>query len=109
MNYTRTPLNLMGCAARVLGQVSLWMGTLFAISWSVLFAMMARHLWAFRGSSAGLWLPFEPPLIGLALAVLGLTVAPLGRQPIAVSAVAGFVLNGLALTLALALLCGCLG
>lgn len=108
MRVTRSPLNLSVCASLVLGQVSMWMGTVVAVAWAVLFSIMARHVWTFRGEASALALPLEPPLIGLALAGVALLLAALGRQHVPTAALAGAVLNGLALALAVAMLAGCL-
>jgi hypothetical protein len=109
MRYTKRSLYVLGCVSHVLGQVSLWMGVVLALLWSVLYAAIARHLWVYQGAVTGLSLPFEPPLIGVSLAVLGLWLACLGHERVAGTAVAGLILNGVALGLATALISGCLG
>lgn len=110
MVYTNRRLNGLGCVSRVLGQVSLWMGVVLALAWAVLFSVIARHITAYQaGSGLALRLPVEPPLVGLVLALLGLVFAQVGRQPITGAALAGLILNTLALGLAVAVLAGCLG
>jgi hypothetical protein len=96
------------CASLILGQVSIWMGTLFAVGWSVMFSMLVRHVWTYRGEASTMLLPMEPPAIGLTLGTVSLLLALMGKHPIPAPAVAGVVLNGLALGLAVALVVGCL-
>lgn len=88
----------------------MWMGFVLALSWAVLFSLMARHIGAYQAGSGGaMRLPIEPPLVGLALALLGLLFAQVGQQRVAGPTLAGLLLNAVALGLALALLAGCLG
>jgi hypothetical protein len=88
----------------VLGQASTLVGLMLALGWAFAFALIATSKSASWGTGPQATLPIEPPLFGLALGVLGLLVARMGRQPVARYAVAGLVLNALPLVLTLVLL-----
>jgi hypothetical protein len=88
----------------LLGQASVLLGLMVALGWAFAFALLVPQHGAgwVVGSHASL--PFEPPLVGLALGGLGLLFAQCGHQPVARFAVVGLLLNTVALVLALILL-----
>ena len=90
----------------LLGQASVLLGLMVALGWAFAFVLLLPQHGAgwVIGSHASL--PFEPPLIGLALGGLGLLLAQCGHQPdqLARFAVAGLILNAVPLVLALILL-----
>lgn len=88
----------------VLGQASTLVGLMLALGWAFAFVVIVPSRAVGWGAGPQATLPIEPPLFGLALGVLALLVAKLGRQPIARYAVAGLVLNALPLVLTLVLL-----
>lgn len=94
------------CVAHAAGQAGLWMGAVLATVWTVVFALVARHVGAFQAPDPGILLPLEPPIVGLALATIGLFAARLGHRPGTAPALAGLLLNTEAFVLALALLGG---
>jgi hypothetical protein len=93
--------------ALLLGQASLLFGVMIALAWTVAFALLLptkANAWM-TGRGAGLLI--EPPLIGLAVGVLGLLVARWSREPVARFSVAGIVFNALSLVLAVVSIVAC--
>lgn len=88
----------------LLGQASVLLGVMVGLGWAFAFALLIPHHGAGWVSGSHASLPFEPPLIGLALGGLGLLLAQCGHQPVARFAVAGLILNTVPLVLALVLL-----
>ncbi|SIO60353.1 hypothetical protein SAMN05444166_6362 [Singulisphaera sp. GP187] len=88
----------------LLGQASVLLGLMVALGWAFAFALLIPQHGAGWVAGTRASLPFEPPLIGLALGGLGLLLAPCGHQPVARYSVAGLILNTVPLVLALILL-----
>ena len=91
------------CFSFLLGQASTLMGIMLSLGWMFAFAVVLPRasVWT---TAPRVLLPIGPPLIGLALGAAALTIACLGRAPVARYAVAGLVFNAVPLVLALVLL-----
>src|SRR5437868_3985913 len=93
--------------ALVLGHTSLLFGMMLALGWTLAFAVIVptkANAWM---TGRGLALPVEPPLIGLALGVLGLLASRWSHEPVARFSVAGLVFSALSLALALVSIVAC--
>jgi len=93
--------------ALLLGYSSLLFGMMVALGWALAFTLAVptkAHAWM---TGRGLALPVEPPLIGLALGLLGLLAARWSREPVARFSVAGIVFSGLSLALAILSIVAC--
>jgi len=88
----------------VLGQASLLLGLMLALGWAFAFVLIVPQKAGGWGTAAHAGLPFEPPLIGLALGCLGFLIARYSRQPVARYSVAGLIFNTVPLVLAILLL-----
>lgn len=97
MNARHLPFRLTNGAALLLGHASVLWGVGVALTYPIGFVMLAAQ------PVAGLGLPTEIPLIGLAMALSGVVVARLGGEDATRSPWFGLVLNALALTCAVAL------
>ncbi len=88
----------------LLGQVSALLGVMLTLGYLFAFALVLPNKAAHWSSGPRGSLYIDPPLIGLALAALGLLIARWGRVRVARFSVAGLILNALPLALALFLL-----
>jgi hypothetical protein len=93
--------------ALLLGQASLLFGVMIALAWTLALALMLptkAHAWM---TGEGVGLLIEPPLIGLAIGMLGLLAARWSREPVARFSVAGMLFNALSLVLAVLSVIAC--
>ena len=102
MRIPQRSVHSLDCLAQVFGQSALWLGGMVALTWTVGFAVLARHVGFYEATAPGLSLPIEPPLIGLALGTLALLLARLANRRVSPSALIGLVLSAEALALAIA-------
>lgn len=92
-----TPKNLSSC---VLGNIAIWWGSVVGSVYAIGFALLMPN-----GHPNGLGLPLEFPLIGIAIAMLGvlLSAADGRHRCVTASCVWGLVVNAVPLSLAMAL------
>ena len=93
--------------ALLLGQASLLFGMMVTLGWCLAFALILPHRGSALMTGPRLGLPLEPPLIGLAIGVLGLVVSRWSRQPVARFYVMGMIFNALSLLLAILSIAAC--
>jgi hypothetical protein len=88
----------------LLGQASVLMGLMMALGWMFAFVLIVPQKAVGWAAGPQSFLPIEPPLIGMALGILGLFLAVRYRQPVARFSVAGLIVNAVPLLLAVVLL-----
>jgi hypothetical protein len=93
--------------ALLLGQASLLLGLMIALAWTLGLAFFLPTRASAWMTGQGFGLLVEPPLIGLAIGLLGLIVARWSREPVARFSVAGLVFNALSLGLAILSIVAC--
>ncbi len=103
MNTNNTLNKTFGISSCLLGNLSLWWGMLITAIYALGFALLLPQAMSTSASTPPLALPYEFPLIGLALAVIGGLCARVCHHSVAGSCLAGLVLNAIPLTLAIAL------
>jgi len=105
--HNRLLSNAAWWLALLLGQASLLFGIMVALGWTLAFTLILPQKGNGWMSSQPMGLPIEPPLIGLAIGILGLVVARWSREPIARFSVAGLIFNALSLALAFLSIAAC--
>jgi hypothetical protein len=90
-----------------LGQASLLFGMMIALGWTLAFALILPQKGNAWMAGPRIWLPIEPPLIGLAIGALGFLIARWSHEPVARFSVAGMIFNTLSLALALLSIAAC--